>query len=191
MSGPPAPVTLALDTATPFLTLALTWSGGAVTFSQEVGRAHAERLADEAQGLFRQAGLPFRADELVIGTGPGSYTGVRVGASYALGLGRVWGAPVRGVSTLEALVRGADGSVPEGRVAVSLDARRGNVYAAVYEVRGGVVTGVIEPPQKRPLEEFGALISGLPYHRDPAPDGLALLRAGQDHGGTDWALAYL
>lgn len=191
MADPAAPVTLALDTATPFLTLALSWPGGSLTFSQEVGRAHAERLPDETRALFGRAGLPFHADELIIGTGPGSYTGVRVGASYALGLGRVWGAPVRGVSTLEALVRGADGRVPEGRVAVSLDARRGNVYGAVYEARGEVVTGVIHPPRKLPLEEFEALASGLPHHRDPAPDGLALLRAGQDHAQTDWALAYL
>jgi len=187
----PARVTLALDTATPFLTLALTWPGGELTFSEEVGRAHAERLADAARELFARAGLPFRADELVIGTGPGSYTGVRVGASYALGLGRVWGAPVRGVPTLEALVRGPDGDVPEGKVAVSLDARRGNVYGAVYELRGGVVARVVEPPHKRPLDEFGVLINGLPHHRDTAPDGLALLRAGQDHGQLDWALAYL
>lgn len=191
MTAPAAPVTLALDTATPFLTLALAWENGEVGFSEEVGRAHAERLADAARALFGRAGLPFRADRIVIGTGPGSYTGVRVGASYALGLGRAWGAPVLGVSTLEALVRGPDGTVPAGEVAVSLDARRGNVYGAVYEVRGGVVTRVVHPPARRPLEEFGALAAGLPHHRDVAPDGLALLRAGLAQGATEWALAYL
>ncbi|WP_019585399.1 tRNA (adenosine(37)-N6)-threonylcarbamoyltransferase complex dimerization subunit type 1 TsaB [Deinococcus apachensis] len=191
MTVPAAAVTLALDTATPFLTLALAWEGGEATFSEEVGRAHAERLADAAQGLFERAGLPFRAGQIVIGTGPGSYTGVRVGASYALGLARVWGAPVLGVSTLEALVHGPDGTVPEGEVAVSLDARRGNVYGAVYEVREGVVTRVVHPPARRPLEEFEALAAGLPHHRDIAPNGLALLRAGLAHGETEWALAYL
>jgi tRNA threonylcarbamoyladenosine biosynthesis protein TsaB len=191
MPDPAAPVTLALDTATPFLTLALAWPGGEAQFSEEVGRAHAERLADAVRALFGGAGLPFRADQIVIGTGPGSYTGVRVGASYALGLGRVWGAPVRGVSTLESLVRGPDGSVAEGEVAVSLDARRGNVYGAVYGVRGGVVTRVVHAPEKRPLDEFERLSAGLPHHRDTAPDGLALLRAGLDHGEAAWALAYL
>lgn len=191
---PPVPdsaVTLALDTATPFLTLALAWPGGERSLSQEVGRAHAERLADAVRSLFGEAGLPFGADRIVIGTGPGSYTGVRVGASYALGLGRAWNVPVLGVSTLEGLVRGADGQVPEGRVAVSLDARRGQVYGAVYGVRGGTVTEVIHAPAKRPLEEFETLAAGLPHHRDTAPDGLALLRAGLAHGQTDWALAYL
>lgn len=191
MQGTPSPVTLALDTATPFLSLALAWEGGECRLSEEVGRAHAERLADAVRTLFDQAGLSFRADRIVIGTGPGSYTGVRVGASYALGLARAWNTPVRGVSTLEALVRSPDETVPEGEVAVSLDARRGNVYGAVYEVRGGMVTRVIHPPQKRPLEAFEALTVGLPHHRDTAPDGLALLRAGLDHGESAWALAYL
>ena len=183
----PAAVTLALDTATPFLTLALSWEGGAGQRSEEVGRAHAERLPEAVQALFTEAGLPFRASEIVIGTGPGSYTGVRVGASYALGLGRVWGAGVRGVSTLEALV----GRAADGLVAVSLDARRGNVYGGVYEVTGGVVTHVVHPPAKQPLEDFGALAAGLPHLRDVPPDGLALLRAGLAHGEAEWALAYL
>lgn len=192
MTAPAAPpVTLALDTATPFLTLALTWEGGELALSEEVGRAHAERLADAVRALFGRAGLPFRAERIAIGTGPGSYTGVRVGASYALGLGRAWGAPVLGVSTLEALVRGPDGLVPEGEVAVSLDARRGHVYGAVYEVRGGVVTRTVHLPKKRLLEEFETLAAGLPHHRDTAPDGLALLRAGLAHGEREWTLAYL
>lgn len=183
----PAPVTLALDTATPFLTLALAWEGGAVQSSEEVGRLHAERLPDAVQALFRQAGLPFQAAEIVIGTGPGSYTGVRVGASYALGLGRVWGAAVRGVPTLEALVGGAG----DGPVAVSLDARRGHVYGAVYEAEGGRVKRVLHPPAKQTLEDFERLAAGLPHLQGVAPDGLALLRAGRAHGEAQWALAYL
>lgn len=185
-SAAPHPVTLALDTATPFLTLALTWPGGERAWREEVGRAHAERLAGAVQDLFADAGLPFHADTVVIGTGPGSYTGVRVGASYALGLGRVWGARVLGVPTLEGLVGGLD-----GEVAVSLDARRENVYGAVYAVQGGVVGQVIHPPHKGSLDAFETLAAGRPHHRDPVPDGLALLRAGLDHGSQDWALAYL
>ena len=185
MSTPSGPVTLALDTATPFLTLALTWPGGELERVQEVGRASAERLADETRALFESAGLSFHARSIVIGTGPGSYTGVRVGASYALGLARVWGAEVRGVSTLESLVRG------EGRQAVSLDARKGNVYSAVYEVSGGTVTGTAQPVARRPLSEFEADLGGLPHWRDPVPSGLALLRAGLAHGVREWELAYL
>ena len=108
-----------------------------------------------------------------------------MGASYALGLAAVWNARVLGVSTLEGLVRG-DG--PQG---VSLDARKGNVYGAVYEARGGTVTDIRHAPQKLSQEDFGALLGDLPRHHDAAPDGLALLRAGLDHGRADWTLAYL
>ncbi len=179
------PVTLALDTATPYLTLALAWDGGELEHSSEVGRAHAERLAEAVAALFRQAGLPFSADQIVIGTGPGSYTGVRVGASYALGLGRVWGAPVLGVSTLEGLVVG------RGPQAVSLDARKGNVYCAVYEAENGVVNRVLQAPGKQEGAAFAAANAHLPYHHDAAPGGLSLLRAGLAHGFKDWELAYL
>lgn len=178
-------VTLALDTATPFLTLALLWDSGELERSSEVGRAHAELLPEKTAALFAEAGLPFRADQIVIGSGPGSYTGVRVGASYALGLGRVWSAPVVGVSTLEGLVVGS------GQQAVSLDARKGNVYSAIYEAEGGVVSAVALPVAKRPLDEFEGLSAGLPHWRDTAPSGLALLRAGLAHGTKDWELAYL
>lgn len=179
------PVTLALDTATPFLTLALAWDAGALEVSREVGRAHAELLADATKALFDDAGLPFQADTIVIGTGPGSYTGVRVGASYALGLGCVWNAPVIGVSTLEGLVRGS------GRQAVSQDARKGNVYSAIYDVQNGVVEEVVEPVAKREATAFAALLADLRHHQDTAPSGLALLRAGLAHGEKDWQLAYL
>ncbi|THF85287.1 tRNA (adenosine(37)-N6)-threonylcarbamoyltransferase complex dimerization subunit type 1 TsaB [Deinococcus sp. KSM4-11] len=178
-------VTLALDTATPFLTLALSWGTTVVTAAREVGRAHAEQLPEGVQELFGEAVLPLLADTIVIGTGPGSYTGVRVGASYALGLASVWGARVLGVSTLEALVSG-DG--PQG---VSMDARKGNVYGAVYDVQDGVVTAVRHAPAKYALQDFQALLDGLPHRHDPVPDGLALLRAGLDHGAADWTLAYL
>ncbi len=181
----PAQVVLALDTATPWLTLALRWDGDETALSREVGRAHAEELPAATRDLFADAGLPFRADVIILGTGPGSYTGVRVGASYALGLGRVWGAPTLGVSTLEGLVRG------NGPQAVSLDARKGNVYGAVYEVRDGAVDAVRHPPGKHSLEGFGTLAGPLPHYQGAAPDGLALLAAGLRHGATDWTLAYL
>lgn len=182
---PVMPVTLALDTATPYLTLALLWEGGELESSREVGRAHAELLAGAVQDIFAEAGLPFRADQIIIGTGPGSYTGVRVGASYALGLGRVWSAPVLGVCTLEGLVVGS------GPQAVSLDARKGNVYSAVYEAENGVVSRVIEGPAKREGAEFAGAYAHWPQHHDTPPSGLGLLRAGLAHGAREWELAYL
>ena len=90
-------LTLAIETATPYLALGLSGPQGRWTLLSEVGRAHAEQLPAALTALLEEAQLPKSAvQRLVIGTGPGSYTGVRVGASYALGLGRALGVPGAG-----------------------------------------------------------------------------------------------
>lgn len=183
-SDVPDVVTLALDTATPFLTLALVAPQGSWEVSREVGRAHAELLPEAAQSLFEEAGLPFRAQQIVIGTGPGSYTGVRVGASYALGLARAWGANVLGVSSLAGLV-----GEHEGQQTVALDARKGQVYAATYRVSGGAAVEELAAPAKLPQPEAQA--NAAYFRQDVAPSGLALLRAGLQLGTPRWELAYL
>ena len=182
----PGEVLLSLDSATLFLSLGLLHAGQSWARVVEVGRAHAERLPAELAALFAEAGLPMRATNIVIGSGPGSYTGLRVGASYALGLGRAWGAEVRAVSTLEALAQGQ-----EGVVAASLDARKEQVYGALYRLSGGVMVETLHPPAKYPLADFGALAAGLPWFRDAAPDPLLLARNGQHHGAGEWQLSYL
>lgn len=179
------PVTLALDTATPFLTLALRAGDQFWEVSREVGRAHAELLPDAAAALFEEAGLPFAAQCIVLGTGPGSYTGVRVGASYALGLARVWGARLLGVTSLVALVDPQQ----SGLQAVALDARKGQVYAATFGVQAGRVTELQALPAKLPAEEASAL-SAI-YRQDIAPSGKVLLEAGESLGQEQWELAYL
>ncbi|GGJ63996.1 tRNA (adenosine(37)-N6)-threonylcarbamoyltransferase complex dimerization subunit type 1 TsaB [Deinococcus aquiradiocola] len=182
----PASIVLSIDTGTPHLALGLTHPGGRTDRVTEVGRAHAERLPGELEALFLEAGLPKRADLIVVGTGPGSYTGLRVGASYALGLGRAWGAPVVGVSTLEALTGRVDGTL-----AVSMDARKEQVYGAVFRVSGGVVVEELHAGAKYPLTEFERLAAGLPWHRDVQPDPQALARNGVAHGRGAWELSYL
>lgn len=190
MSG--GSITLALDTATPWLVLGLsgTAAGGGplrLESAVRVERAHAERLAGEVAALFEQAARPVRADQVVIGLGPGSYTGVRVGASYALGLARAWGVPTVGVSTLEAIAAREHG----GLVAASLDARKGQVYGGIYEVRGGVVTAERLPADKYPQAEFEARAAGLPRLHDQAPSGLGLADLAGSRGQTQWQLLYL
>ncbi len=187
---------LSIESGTAYLSLGLTVNGQTFARVLEVGRTAAERLPAELEALYAEAAVPMRADVIVVGTGPGSYTGLRVGASYALGLGRAWGVPVLGVSTLEALTGGGDGAVsdrvvPDGVVAVSVDARKEHVYGAVYRLAGGVVTETLQPAAKYPFADFEALASGLPWHRDGAPDPLVLAANGLHHGQREWELAYL
>ena len=75
-------------------------------------------------------------DRIAVGLGPGSFTGLRIGIATARGLGASLGLPVAGVCTLDALGRGILAR-EEGHSALAvLDARRGEVFAALYSPRG-------------------------------------------------------
>lgn len=155
-----------------------------------VDRAHAELGIEKIQNLFLSANLEPRADLIVVGAGPGSYTGVRVAASLGLGLARVWKAKLVGVSTLEAIAATRDGVV-----AVSLDARRGNVYSAMYQVLNGSILEILHNVEKRSLEDFQALIpENAITLSDVAPNPLVLARLGLERfkrGETELMLEYL
>lgn len=175
---------LAVDTATHHVVIGLLTPAGATERVVRVDRAHAERIADLVSAVLHDAaGSPSR---IVVGTGPGSYTGVRVGASFCLGLGRALGCPVTGVSTLEAIAARA-----EGRVAVSLDARKGMVYGGVYHVLNGIVTRAELPAAKWTRDEFATHADGITWIDDEQPSGAALARLGASRGVDNWQLEYL
>jgi len=111
---------LAFDTATDVATSALVRDGQVL--GERVSRA--VRILDDFESLLSDAAL--RADDvegLVVGTGPGSYTGLRMGLITARALSFSLDVPVAGVSTLDALAAGAPGAVPV------IDARRREVFA--------------------------------------------------------------
>ncbi len=157
---------LALETSTPFLTLGWFDATQQLEQSIRVDRGHAEELSKCLAAFLPQP----QADIIAVGAGPGSYTGVRVAASYALGLAKAWHAKVIRVPTLEAIA-----ARETGVVAVSLDAHRGQVYSAVYDV--GTEIKTLVPLEKRPKEVFAALIPvGAVHLEDVAPSGIALAK---------------
>jgi tRNA threonylcarbamoyladenosine biosynthesis protein TsaB len=102
-------LTLAFDTATSVATAALVRDGEVL--GERSSRA--VRVLEDADALFRESGAS-RAEltRVVVGTGPGSFTGLRLGLAAARGLALALELPVAGISTLAALAAGAPGAVP-------------------------------------------------------------------------------
>lgn len=128
---------LALDTSTPAVT------AGVVRLPDQVlaervtvdARAHAERLTPNVLAALADVALTMAdLDAVVVGCGPGPFTGLRVGMASAAAYGHALGIPVHGVCSLDAI-----GVQTTGDVLVVTDARRREVYWARY--RDGVRTG--------------------------------------------------
>lgn len=132
---------LALDTAGARCSAAVFDMGeGRVLASAEpeIGRGHAEALMDTIAGVLDAAGVSYvDLSRIAVTAGPGSFTGIRVGVSAARGLALALGVPVVGVSTLEALAEPFWGK--GASVLAVQDARRGEVYAALYDQNGIVI----------------------------------------------------
>jgi tRNA threonylcarbamoyladenosine biosynthesis protein TsaB len=121
---------LAFDTATPDTVVALGGRELRHTPAPGARPGHAAELLPLAARLLEEAGLAFGdLDRIAVGTGPGTFTGLRIGVATARALAQSTGAQLVGVPTLAALARPAG----SGRVLAVLDARRGEAFVAVHE----------------------------------------------------------
>ena len=137
-------LTLAFETSAKAASVALTENGKLLGESyQNTGLTHSQTLMVMAEDLLKQCGKTV-ADltAVAVAEGPGSFTGVRIGVAAAKGMS--WGAelPCYGVSTLEAMVVSL--GIYEGHVCACMDARRSQVYNALFLVENGEVTRVSE-----------------------------------------------
>jgi tRNA threonylcarbamoyladenosine biosynthesis protein TsaB len=119
-----AHVTLALDCATARAVCGVVRGGHELAFASAEGGHAAQRALVLVDEVLARAGYePQDVAQIVVGCGPGSFTGLRIGIATARGLALALGRPCVGVSTLEALVAGAPGAL------ALIDARRGELFA--------------------------------------------------------------
>jgi tRNA threonylcarbamoyladenosine biosynthesis protein TsaB len=166
---------LAVDTTTPSGSVALLKDGELVgEFDLESPATHSARLLRSIDFLIRANDLDIRAiDAYAVAAGPGSFTGIRIGLSVVKSLAFASGKMIAAVSTLEALA--AKIAVPPVRLACPvLDAKRGEIYAALFEVRSGRLVESIPQGAYDP----DAFFARLPAHRVTAfiGNGLILYR---------------
>lgn len=183
---------MVIDTALGACTAAVFDGDRPLAVRQEMmSKGHQERLGGLARDAIAASGLTFDdLDRIGVTVGPGSFTGLRVGLAFALGLGAALDRPVVGVSALDALA--ADGG--SGLVLAAIDGRRGQVYARLFrdgrpldearalgldEVRAAIAVERLADEPVRVVGSGAALLADDGFQIDdraaPSPEALARL----------------
>lgn len=184
-------IVLALDTSTPAVTAGLVRRADLSVLAERVTvdpRAHAERLTPNVVAALADAGLTMAdLDAVVVGCGPGPFTGLRAGMATAAAYGHALGIPVRGVCSLDAI-----GVQTTGDALVVTDARRREVYWARYHdgvrTRGPAVSAPADVDPGTAAAVAGspdhAGLFGLPVREPSCPTPAGLVAA-----VPDWSAA--
>ncbi len=144
-------VVLALDTTTRAGSVAIARDDHVIALIEgDATRTHGERLPDEMDAALRRASVgPRDLDLLVVASGPGAFTGLRIGLAAIQGLAMVLDVPVVGVSALDASAETARAQLAiEHAIVVWMDAQRGEVFSAGYRAArsGEAAASPIAPP---------------------------------------------
>lgn len=135
---------------------------------EESSRAHAERLAVLVQQALVEAGLPAAAikaglSQVIVGTGPAPFTGLRAGLVTARVIARTCGVPVRGVGSLDIVARQfLDGFAGDQELVVVTDARRKEVYFGHYRANGPDDVVCLAGPQVASAADVASQFAALP-----------------------------
>ncbi|HKQ68588.1 MAG TPA: tRNA (adenosine(37)-N6)-threonylcarbamoyltransferase complex dimerization subunit type 1 TsaB [Polyangiaceae bacterium] len=156
---------LAIDTSAQRAAVVLVENGALVAREENLDPAqHAERLFDLASRAFATAGwLKNQLDVVTVCTGPGSFTGIRVGLASAKGIALGLDRPIVGVGSLEAMAGAARSPraqhvTPEETVVALLDARKGEVFWAAFDAELVTSAGPAHVTADRAGEEIARLV---------------------------------
>jgi tRNA threonylcarbamoyladenosine biosynthesis protein TsaB len=144
---------LAFDTSTQWLSVACMAGDAWITRAELAGQAHSERLLPVIDAMLREAGVALAdLDAIAFGSGPGSFTGVRIACGVAQGLGFGASLPLVPVPTLEALAQTALRVHGATSVMACLDARMREVYVAAYRHDNDRWSEALPPAVLHPAE---------------------------------------
>ncbi|AOZ92305.1 tRNA (adenosine(37)-N6)-threonylcarbamoyltransferase complex dimerization subunit type 1 TsaB [Paenibacillus crassostreae] len=154
---------LALDTSTTSLTVAVMENGQVLHEMSELGeRNHSIRILSIVEEVLKISGtVNSQLKGIAVGIGPGSYTGTRIAVTAAKTLAWAWNIPVVGISSLHSVAYGgySEAIHVEGRnqlnwIVPLMDARRGQVYTALFSTSDDHIPNRLEPDAIRLMEQW-------------------------------------
>ena len=164
---------LAIETSAKSVSAAVVENGVPLASAyQNMGLTHSRTLMPLVDGMLSAAGLRVQdMDLLAAANGPGSFTGLRIGVSALKGLAWALEKPCCGVSTLAAMARNL--AHMEGLIICAMDARRNQVYNALFLAHDGVLTRQC-PDRAIGLAELAEEIKNRPEPKFVVGDGAGL-----------------
>jgi len=179
---------LALETSAKAVSTAVVESGEVLAYAYQCsGLTHSRTLMPMVEDMLKNAELSLDdIDALAVAAGPGSFTGLRIGVSALKGLAWAKELPCFGVSTLEAMAQNL--AHTDGLLICAMDARRNQVYNAVFEAKNGSLTRLC-PDRAIALDELIAELKDDERKKIVLGDGGKLCYAALQKAGIDCSLA--
>jgi tRNA threonylcarbamoyl adenosine modification protein YeaZ/ribosomal-protein-alanine acetyltransferase len=179
---------LAVDTSTSAATAAIMEDGRLISeYILNVSRAHSQKIMGIIDELFTKSGIkPSKIDLYACSAGPGSFTGLRIGASIIKGMAQTFNKPVVGVPTLDALACNLYNCT--GLVCPMLDAQRGMVYSSLYSWQAGSLVK-LEAPGVILIEDLIKLVKDKAVPATFLGDGALLFKENLKKGLEEYYIA--
>ena len=179
---------LALETSAKAVSAAVSENGKILCSGyQDTGLTHSRTLMPIVEHILKNTGLTVAdMDAIAVAAGPGSFTGIRIGVAAAKGLAFAADKPAVGVSTLAAMARNV--AFCDGLVVCAMDARRQQVYNALFQAKDGQLTR-LTPDRAISLEELAAELANDLRPKTVVGDGARLCFAHLTEVGISCRLA--
>ena len=179
---------LALETSAKAVSAAVSEDGRILASGyQDTGLTHSRTLMPIVEHILKNTGLTVAdMDAIAVAAGPGSFTGIRIGVAATKGLAFAADKPAVGVSTLAAMARNV--AFCDGLVICAMDARRQQVYNALFEAKDGQLTR-LTPDRAIALEELAEELRSDPRPKTVVGDGARLCFAHLTEAGISCRLA--